>query len=819
MPPTIDVDRPDAGADRHLAEVDKELGIPQWKVARVEVEPPDEDAVDQIYDIVDAVVSRTDDPTIPANTARAWVLGMILCVALSFINTLFSFRTNQFYTNPIIGVLLAYPLAILLARVIPRHLRVLGIDLNPGPFSLKEHALIYVCCSAGSNTAFAIYNVVGQRYKLGQDLSIAWGLAFAVVSQIFGYGLAGLCRRYLVRPVAMLWPTNLSTIAMLNSLHEDPGGGGGGRKRFTFFCIAAVVVFAYEWLPIYIMPVLSVFSFLCWITPFGSDIRFFASAQSGGGVGMLSLSFDWALIGPFNPITSPLWAVLNQLLGLWVINWIAVPILYKSNAFGNDQNIGVEQGPNSTMATFPMGRALNTPALFDRDGVNFRAQRLVNKVNLTLNEPFYDSVAPIRLTTLYAVYFACNFAVFSATIVHVFLWYGPEIWHRFRSAVRDLDHDLHSRLMDAYPDVPDSWYAILLGINTLAAIMICQFGGFDLPWWGVLLALGISIVSILPIGVIQAISGQQVGINVMSEFLMGLILPGRLVAVMTFKTLSFMSIAQALSLVSDLKLAHYMKIPPRTMFLFQMAATVISAVVNIVTACFLYESFGRSKTTLIDRSDPKSPYEWVLDTTEAPVGWTAVGYTVFVNSGAIWGAVGPARFFGPASPYYRTLFSFIVGAVLPLIPWQLHKHYPAGYWHLVNVPLIFIMPDLPGMTQSGLITSLVIAVLFNYFIKKYRHLWWKRYAYVLSASLDTGLAFALTVQFFAIYYNASYLLPFPAWIGNPVDQEHCAPDYYLTCTMNAQQGEARGGVYDFAQDAFCVSINFQNLSAEMGLYG
>ncbi|KAJ3161035.1 hypothetical protein HK101_000850, partial [Irineochytrium annulatum] len=31
----------------------------------------EDEAVDQIYDIVDAVVSRTDDPAIPASTVRA----------------------------------------------------------------------------------------------------------------------------------------------------------------------------------------------------------------------------------------------------------------------------------------------------------------------------------------------------------------------------------------------------------------------------------------------------------------------------------------------------------------------------------------------------------------------------------------------------------------------------------------------------------------------------------------------------------------------------------------------------------------------------
>jgi hypothetical protein len=64
----------------------------------------------------------------------------------------------------------------------------------------------------------------------------------------------------------------------------------------------------------------------------------------------------------------------------------------------------------------------------------------------------------------------------------------------------------------------------------------------------------LAVVSIIPIGVIQGISGQQIGLNVMSEFLIGLILPGRLVAVMAFKTFSYIAMAQGLTLVADLKL-------------------------------------------------------------------------------------------------------------------------------------------------------------------------------------------------------------------------------------------------------------------------
>lgn len=40
--------------------------------------------------------------------------------------------------------------------------------------------------------------------------------------------------------------------------------------------------------------------------------------------------------------------------------------------------------------------------------------------------------------------------------------------------------------------------------------------------------------------------------------------------------------SQALNFVSDLKFGHYMKIPPRTMFLSQVVATTVSCFVQII---------------------------------------------------------------------------------------------------------------------------------------------------------------------------------------------------------------------------------------------
>ena len=71
----------------------------------------------------------------------------------------------------------------------------------------------------------------------------------------------------------------------------------------------------------------------------------------------------------------------------------------------------------------------------------------------------------------------------------------------------------------------------------------------------------IAFVYIIPIGIIQAITNQQIGLNVITELIIGYALPGRPIAMMMFKTWGYITMAQALQFTSDFKLGHYMKIP------------------------------------------------------------------------------------------------------------------------------------------------------------------------------------------------------------------------------------------------------------------
>jgi OPT family oligopeptide transporter len=99
-----------------------------------------------------------------------------------------------------------------------------------------------------------------------------------------------------------------------------------------------------------------------------------------------------------------------------------------------------------------------------------------------------------------------------------------------------------------------------------------------------------AFVYTVPIGVIVAITNQAIGLNVITELIIGYLLPGRPIAVMMFKTWGYNSMLQAMQFVNDFKLGHYMKIPPRAMFHCQVVATIISGTVQLAVQSWLFNN-------------------------------------------------------------------------------------------------------------------------------------------------------------------------------------------------------------------------------------
>ncbi|KAI9181885.1 hypothetical protein LWI28_019658 [Acer negundo] len=117
---------------------------------------------------------------------------------------------------------------------------------------------------------------------------------------------------------------------------------------------------------------------------------------------------------------------------------------------------------------------------------------------------------------------------------------------------------------------------------------------------------------------------------------MGYIYPGRPIANVVFKALIISTRSHALSFFSEFKLAHYMKIAPRSMFVAQVTGTIISSIVNVAASWWLLSAM---ENICVPEKLPKgSP-------------WTCPGMTVTYDNSVIWGVVGPMRIYYPDGVY------------------------------------------------------------------------------------------------------------------------------------------------------------------------
>lgn len=155
---------------------------------------------DSPYPEVRAAVSNTDDEDLPCNTVRAWTIGLILVVLGAAMNTLFSLRQPSISIGALVAQIIAWPMGHAWARYLPdREFSFFGIpwQLNPGPFNIKEHAIIVVMASVAFSVAYATDIILAQLVFYKQNFGLTFQLLLTISTQSLGYGIAGMMRKFL----------------------------------------------------------------------------------------------------------------------------------------------------------------------------------------------------------------------------------------------------------------------------------------------------------------------------------------------------------------------------------------------------------------------------------------------------------------------------------------------------------------------------------------------------------------------------------------------------------------------------------------------
>ncbi|PSR84197.1 hypothetical protein PHLCEN_2v5485 [Hermanssonia centrifuga] len=690
---------------------------------------------DSPYPEVRSAVANTDDPHMPVSTLRAWVIGIIWAMLIPGLNQFLFFRFPSITVSGIVAQLLSFPVGRLWARIVPRA-KIFGIHLNPGPFTVKEHVLITVMATVGYQSAYATDIIAVQRVYYDQIYNFGYQWMIVMSTQLIGFSIGGIARRFLVSPPSMIWPANLVTCTLFNTLHSQEYAGignHGGMSRERFFFYGFVGSFFWYFMPGYLFQALGYFNWVCWIAPDNIVVNQLFGYTSG--LGMSLITFDWSQIAYIgSPLASPWWAEANVAVGFVVFFWVLTPVLHYTNTW------------------YSKYMPMSSRTSYDNTGAAYDVTKILND-DTTLNFRKYEAYSPLFLSTTFAVSYGLSFASITATITHTVLYFRKQIAVHARRSLSE-QPDIHARLMSKYPQVPEMWYSVIFVSMFIFGAIAIEKWHTQMPLWAFILALIIAFISIIPIGMIQAITNQQIGLNVITELIIGYALPGRPIAMMMFKTWGYITMTQALQFTSDFKLCHYMKVPPRAMFWAQIVATVIAGTTQLGVQSWMF-------TNIPDMCDPKQKDGFVCPSTE-----------VFGTASIIWGVIGPARQFSHGQIYYGLVFFFLIGFLLPVIGYVATKVWPNSFMRYVNFPVIFNGTGLiPPATAVNYVPWTIVGFIFNYLIRRRYFSWWSKYNYVLSAALDSGVAISAVVIFFTLQYPRDGTVgknTIQKWWGNTV---------------------------------------------------
>ncbi|KIJ17327.1 hypothetical protein PAXINDRAFT_175818 [Paxillus involutus ATCC 200175] len=593
-----------------------------------------EEVIRNASDITNLIISSEDNPHLPALTFRFWVIGSGLATFGSVLSEIYFWKPQNAAVSSLFQLILSY---------------VLGNAgywryLNPGPFNIKEHTCITIMAPTASVTATSIGIIATLDLFYGVTLEPAAAIFQTLASQLIGYGFAGILRNLLVWPTYALYPSQLPSISLLQSMHF---GGFLNRKKMKYFWIVFTAIFCWEIVPTWMFPLLTAFSVICLADNGKSAFvrNLFGAGSSNKGLGLLSFAFDWTLVTQAYPLYWPLQTQVSSWIGL-LIGYALMIGCYYGDVF---------QG-------YSRGLPFMSTALFNGNGSSYDQSAILD-ANNRLDPQKYAEVGPPYMTTTYSISLLVSYPSMGAAFSHVLLWNWRELWEalggfNFLKSTQDFD-DIHFQKMKVYKEVPQWWYLALFGISLGLAVGMAYVDINTLPWWSVIVFTIIAfILAVLPTGGL---------VQVIAAF----IHPQQPIQNMYAKLYGYSPGYQTLAMISDLKLGQYAKGPPRATFTAQISGTVLGATFNYV----LYKSIVDSHRA--ERQNPIGTRIWS--------GWSSQE----INSAAItWGALS-AELYSPGKTYFQIPMGFLYGFLAPFPFYLMHHLFPKQrIWSYLNMPIV-----------------------------------------------------------------------------------------------------------------------------------
>jgi hypothetical protein len=291
------------------------------------------------YPEVRAVSDPEDDPTAPVETIRSYFLGMVIMGGATSINTFFSPRQPAINLGVYVLQLLLAPCGWFLAKILPdwgftfrgkRH------SLNPGPWTYKEQlfATIIFSVANGPGGTYYIYLVQQLPQYLGNTwVTYGYEVVVALSVQYFGFGFAGLLRRFVIYPVRTFWPKTFPTLALNRALlvpEKKENIHGWTISKYRFFMLGFAAMFCYFWIPNFLFGALHSFNWMTWIAPNNFTLAMVTGSYGGMGFNPIA-TFDWNYSGS-GALVTPFYSTVQQYCAR-VISGLIIIGMYWGNMY------------------------------------------------------------------------------------------------------------------------------------------------------------------------------------------------------------------------------------------------------------------------------------------------------------------------------------------------------------------------------------------------------------------------------------------------------------------------------------------------------
>lgn len=711
------------------------------------------------YPEVRAAVLTEFDPNVKLNHWRCWFLTTVFVILFAGVNQFFSLRYPSLTIGYVVAQVISFPIGKSLASLPDKKFKWLPsfFDLNPGPFTKQEHAVITIVVSLTSSTAYAMNILIAQIGEpfYNQKLPIGYQLLLCFSSQLLGYGAAGLTRRWIVYPAQMIWPQTLITATVFNTLAksnltETIHVSRIHWSRYKMFSVVSIASFVWYWFPGFIFKALSSFNWVCWIAPNNIIVNQIFGIYSG--LGIMPITFDWTQITQaltVSPLATPFWVAANTYGSVFIFFVLLLPILYYTNTW------------------YAKYMPMISSTTYDNKQMPYDIKKILTS-EFRLDEKAYKDYSPLFVPYSYLFSYALNFAALTAIFVHTALYNGKDMIAKFRDSKHG-GEDIHKRLMNNFNEVPEWWYAVLLIISVgLAFATICGYSDIThLPAWGLVVALCITFVGFIPQGLLEGLTNQHVGLNIITELIAGYMFKGNPIANMMIKLYGFIPMRQGLDFSRDLKLAQYMKVPPRFLFLMQIYGTIWACLVNVGVQQWMVHHIK-------EICHPKQSN-----------GFTCASGKAIFNASIIW--MQPDQLFSAGKIYNPLLYFFLIGAIFPVFTWLLYRKWPNKWYGRIHGPVFFTgSGNIPPSTLYNYSLYFVTCFAFNYYLKKYYTSFHTRYNNVISAGFDAGVAISAVIIFLCVTYPGGKL----NWWGNTVFNNTADANYRKFYTV--KPGETFG---------------------------